>query len=61
MVRLLRIILMVVLFFLVLGVVVAIGRPETGPLEKVVLGVGLAGLFCLAALVQKLGRSDVRT
>jgi hypothetical protein len=41
--RLLRIILQVVVFFLLLGVVMAIGTSDTGVLEKAVLAfVGLA-------------------
>jgi protein-S-isoprenylcysteine O-methyltransferase Ste14 len=46
--RLLRIALQIVLFFLLLGVVVGIGTPNTGGLEKAVLvAVGL-GLVWLA-------------
>ena len=56
--RLLRIALLVVLCFLALGVVVGIGAPETGPIEKVVLGVGLVGLVVLAARVGRLGRAS---
>lgn len=57
-VRFLRIVLSVVLFFLVLSLVMAIGGPETGPIEKVVVGCGLAGLLALAPLVRRIGRSD---
>jgi hypothetical protein len=46
--RLLRIALQVVLFFLLLGVVVGIGTPNTGGLEKAVLVAVLIGLIWLA-------------
>jgi hypothetical protein len=55
MLRLLRIALQVVLFFLLLGVVVAIGTPETGPLEKAVLLAGGLGLVWVAAKLRGLG------
>jgi hypothetical protein len=55
--RLLRIALMVVLVFLTLGVVIAIGSPETGPLEKIVLGGLIVALVLAAARVQRLGRN----
>ena len=45
--RLLRLVVLGVLFLLLLSLVMAVGRPETGPLEKIVLvaaGVGLVGL-----------------
>jgi hypothetical protein len=56
MLRLLRIALQVVIFFLLIGVVMGIGAAETGPIEKVVLvPIGLA-LVWLAAQVRGLGR-----
>jgi len=56
MLRLLRIALQVVIFFLLIGAVVGIGAAETGPIEKVVLvPIGLA-LVWLAAQVRGLGR-----
>ena len=56
MLRLLRIALQVVIFFLLLGVVVGIGTPYTGPIEKVVLvPIGLA-LVWLAVQVRGIGR-----
>ena len=53
--RLVRLALQVVLFFLLLGTVVAIGAADTGPLEKLVLAVAVAGLVWLAALVRRIG------
>ena len=55
--RVLRIALLVVLCFLALGVVLGMGAPETGPVEKVVLGAGLLGLVALATLVGRIGRA----
>ena len=55
MLRLLRIALQVVLFFLLLSVVVAIGAAETGAVEKAALiGVGLA-LVWVASRVRRIG------
>jgi hypothetical protein len=48
MLRLLRIALQVVLFFLLIGVVIGIGTPNTGGLEKVVLVLVGLGLVWLA-------------
>jgi hypothetical protein len=55
MLRLLRFALLVVLAFLALGMVVAIATPETGPIEKIALGVMLAGVFVVAAPVRRIG------
>ena len=52
---LLRVALQVVLFFTLLQVVIAVARPETGPVEKAAL-VALAGvLVWLAPLVRRIG------
>jgi hypothetical protein len=53
--RLLRLALLVVLFFWILGLVIAIGRPETGLIEDGVLVGVVAGLFVLAIPVRRLG------
>jgi hypothetical protein len=50
-----RFCLLVVLFFLALGMVVGIGARETGPLEKIVLGVLLVGVFVAAWRVRRIG------
>lgn len=52
----LRLALLIVLCFLVLSLVMAIGRPETGFLEKVVLGAAVVGLLSLTAPVHRIGR-----
>ena len=49
MLRLLRIALQVVLFFLLLGAVVGLASPDTGVLEKAALAVVVAGLVWLAS------------
>ena len=55
--RLVRLAILIVLFFFIVGIVVAISRPETGPIEDVVLvGVVLA-LFALAVPVRRIGAS----
>lgn len=55
MLRVLRFLLLVVLTLLVLGLIVAIGGPETGPLEKVVLAAATLGLYAVAVPVRRLG------
>jgi hypothetical protein len=54
MARLLRLALQVVLFFILLTVVVSVARPETGPLEKVVLLLLAAALVWLASRVRQM-------
>lgn len=60
--RLIRIALLVVLFFFLLSTVVAFGGPGTGPWEKGVLAVVFLGLVGLAASVHRIGqgRSVIR-
>ena len=55
MLRVLRFLLLVGITFLVLGLIVAIGGPETGPVEKVVLAAATLGLFAAAVPVRRLG------
>ena len=52
--RLVRIALLLLLTFLTLGVVVAIGSAETGPAEKLVLLPAVVGLCALAVPVRRL-------
>jgi hypothetical protein len=47
--------LLVVLTFLVLGFIVAVARPETGAVEKVLLVAATAGLLFLAVPVRRIG------
>ena len=56
MLRLLRLAILIVLVVWILGLVIAVGRPETGPLEDVVLVALVAGSFALAAPVRRIGR-----
>jgi hypothetical protein len=53
--RLVRFALLVVLTFLVLGLIVAVARPETGEVEKVLLVAATAGLLFLAVPVRRIG------
>lgn len=55
--RILRLALLLVLFFWVLGLIIAAGRPETGPVEDVVLALGIVGLFALGVPVRRIGAS----
>jgi hypothetical protein len=52
----LRIALLIFLFFLVVPLVMAIGRPETGPFEKLALSAAAIGLLSLALPVHRIGR-----
>ena len=56
MIRLVRIALQLVLFFLLLGAVVGLAAAETGIVEKVVLAALAAGLVWLASVVRRVGR-----
>ena len=53
--RVLRILLQAILFFLLLGIVLAIGSPETGVVEKLALAAVAAGLVWIAVLVRHIG------
>lgn len=55
MLRLLRIALQVVLFFLLLSVVVAVASGNTGAVEKLGLVAVAAGLVWVAARVRRIG------
>lgn len=55
MLRLIRVPLLSVIFFFTLSLVVAIGRSETGPLEKVALAGAVLGLVALARPVHRMG------
>jgi hypothetical protein len=52
---LIRVALQVVLFFLLLGAVVAIGDPQTGLVEKVAIGLFGLLLVWVAAVVRRFG------
>jgi hypothetical protein len=53
--RLVRLALLVVLAFVVLGLVVALARSETGPIEKLVLVLAIVGLLAAAVPVRRIG------
>jgi hypothetical protein len=53
--RLVRFALLVVLTFLVLGVIVALGSPETGPIEKSILVLAIGGLLAVGVPVRRIG------
>ena len=55
MLRVLRLALQLVLFFLLLGVVVGIGSQDTGTVEKVVLALLAVGLALVAVRVRRIG------
>jgi hypothetical protein len=53
--RFLRVVILTVLCFFVLSLIMATGRPETGPIEDAVLVAAMGGLVALAAPVRRLG------
>jgi hypothetical protein len=53
--RVVRFALLLVLFFMVLGLVVAAGSPETGPIEKPILAVMAVGLLAASIPVRRIG------
>ena len=53
--RFVRFALLVVLAFLVLGLIVALGSPETGPIEKPVLVFAIVGLLAVGVPVRRIG------
>jgi hypothetical protein len=55
MLRALRILLQAVLFFFLLGAVIALGSAETGVVEKLVLALLIAGLVWIAVQVRHIG------
>ena len=56
--RLVRLAIQTVLFFLLLGAVVGIGSQETGAVEKVFLAVLAVGLGFVAIRVRRIGASS---
>jgi uncharacterized membrane protein len=53
--KLVRIAILVVLSCLVLSLVIAVARPETGILEKVVLVAAVVGLIAAASPARRIG------
>ena len=48
-------VLLVVMTLLTIGLVVALARPETGPIEKVVLAVVVVGVIASSAPIRRIG------
>lgn len=55
MLRLLRVAILLVMTSIVLSLIIAVASPETGPAEKLILGVAGVGLLAAARPVQRLG------
>jgi hypothetical protein len=55
MLRFVRFGLLVVMTFLVLGLVIAVGTPETGPLEKAVAALAIVAVVAAAGPVRRIG------
>ncbi len=55
MVRVLRVSVLVIVTFITLSLIVALARPETGPMEKAVLGTAVVALVLAARPVQRRG------
>ena len=58
--RIVRMVLFVVMTFFTIGLVVALGRPETGPIEKAVLAVVVLGVIVASAPVRRIGSVQSR-
>ena len=58
MLRLLRVAILVVMTFVVLSLVIAIGTSETGPVEKLVLGAATVGIIIASGLVRRIGTTQ---
>jgi membrane associated rhomboid family serine protease len=56
--RLIRFAILVVLALLILSLVMGIGSETTGPLEKVVLGGAIGGMYGLAVAAWRIGRES---
>jgi hypothetical protein len=55
MLRLVRFVLLSVMTLLVLGLVIAVGTPETGPLEKAVAALAIVAVVTVAGPVRRIG------
>jgi hypothetical protein len=54
----LRLAILVVMTFVVLSLVVAVGTPETGPVEKVVLGAAAVAVIVASGPVRRIGTTQ---
>jgi hypothetical protein len=55
---LVRFVLLVVMTFLTLGLVIAVGTPETGPLEKAVAALAIVAVVAAAGPVRRIGSAS---
>jgi hypothetical protein len=55
MLHVLRIIILVLMTFLTIGLIVALARPETGPIEKIVLAGFVFAVIAASAPVRRIG------
>jgi hypothetical protein len=58
MLRLVRFVLLVVMTLLVLGLVIAVGTPETGPLEKAAAALAIVAVVAVAGPVRRIGSAS---
>ena len=58
MLRFVRFGLLVVMTFLVLGLVIAVSTPETGPLEKAVAALAIVAVVAAAGPVRRIGAAS---
>ena len=58
MLRFVRFGLLVVMTFLVLGLVIAVGTPETGPLEKAIAALAIVAVVAAAGPVRRIGSAS---
>jgi hypothetical protein len=58
MLRFLRLAILLVMTFVVLSLVVAVGTPETGPVEKVVLGAASVAVIVASGPVRRIGTTQ---
>jgi hypothetical protein len=58
MLRLVRFVALVVMTLLVLSLVIAVGTPETGPLEKAVAALAIVALVAAAGPVRRIGSAS---
>ena len=55
MLRLVRFAILVAMTFIIVSLIIAVARTETGPAEKVVIGVAVVGLVVATRPVQRIG------
>jgi hypothetical protein len=58
MLRFVRFVLLVVMTLLALGLVIAVGTPETGPLEKAVAAFAIVAVVAAAGPVRRIGSAS---